>query len=395
LAPVVLESLSKVYGGPVTVLHQMDLEIYDRELLVLVGPSGCGKTTTLRLIAGLEPPTSGEIRIAGRAVRTLAPRRRFVSLVPEGGALIGHRNVSRNLSFGLELRYWPGIAGVLRRGFLGWSSKERRIQQMIARQVLRTARQLGIEGLLDRRPAQLSAGERSRVALGRAIVRRPGLFLLDEPLANLDPPRRIEMRAQLAALTRALGTTTVCVTHDHGEAMALGDRIAVMQDGRVAQVGTPAQVYSQPVDRRVAGFLGGMNFVEGQLVETAGALGFVARSSGVRLPVPAESRQALTAMPTGASKTGAITLGLRFQAIGDGSQPGVPLAADVLRLEWQGESTLATLRLSGALGGEEMQARFPARQAPREPGRMEVRVDLAGACWFDAATGKNVALDRN
>lgn len=387
LAPVVLESVSKVYAGRLTVLHELDLEVYDRELLVLVGPSGCGKTTTLRLIAGLEQPTSGEIRLAGQSVQGLAPRRRFVSLVPEGGALLGHRSVSRNLSFGLELRYWPGIRGALRRGLLAWSPKERRIQQMIARQVKRTARQLGIEGLLDRQPAQLSAGERSRVALGRAMVRRPGLFLLDEPLANLDPPRRLEMRTQLISLTRALGTTTICVTHDHAEALALGDRIAVMQDGRVAQIGPPAEVYARPVDRRVAAFLGEMNFVEGQLVEANGKWEFIAPRSGARLPLAGEVR-----LPSGP-----ITLGVRFQAIEQASEG---LAAEVLQIQWQGETALAKIRLLNAdgAGGDELQARFPARRTPSEGARIEVRVDLTGACWFDAATGKlaagSAAFDR-
>jgi ABC-type sugar transport system ATPase subunit len=382
LAPVVLESVSKVYGGQVTAIHQMDLEVYDRELLVLVGPSGCGKTTTLRLIAGLEEPTSGEIRLAGRSVRSLPPRRRFVSLVPEGGALIGHRSVSRNLSLGLELRYWPGVRGALRRGLLGWLTKERRIRSMIARKVTRTARQLGIEALLDRRPAQLSAGERGRVALGRAMVRKPALLLLDEPLANLDPPRRAQMRGQLAALTRELGTTTISVTHDHAEAMALGDRIAVMHEGRVSQVGTPQEVYARPINRQVAAFLGGMNFVEGKVVETSAAEAgreFVSDRSGLRVAI--DGSMAVTSGP--------VTLGFRAQAIerADASAEQDKRAiwtAEAVRVEWQGDAALTTLRLSG---GEELLARFPARQAPQVRDQVRVRIDLAGACWFDAASG--------
>jgi multiple sugar transport system ATP-binding protein len=252
---------------------------------------------------------------------------------------------------------------------------------MMARQVTRTARQLGIEALLDRRPAGLSSGERSRVALGRALVRKPGLFLLDEPLANLDPPRRLEMREQLRAL-RDQGATTICVTHDHAEALSLGDRIGVMFDGRLAQVGPARRVYAQPADRRVAAFLGGMNFLEGELVETEGRREFVDRS-GVRFAV---SRQAV------AGRTGAIVLGVRFRAIrlADGADP-TGLAAQVTRLEWQGDVVRATVRVGEREGGDELRAEFDARVAPREAGSVRVRIDLAEACWFDAVTGVNVS----
>jgi ABC-type sugar transport system ATPase subunit len=232
-ARVELRNVSKKYDGGAVALSQFDLWVNDGELVVVVGPSGCGKTTLLRLIAGLERPTSGEITIGGRSADGLAPRERNVAMVFQSGALYPHLSVRRNLAFGLR----------------GLPSKE------IEEQVHSAARMLGIEGLLERRPADLSGGERQRVALGRAMVRRPSVFLLDEPLASLDAPLRRELRREIQRLHRASGAAMIYVTHDQAEARRLGDRVVVMNAGRAAQVGTPEEVFERPASPWVAAFL--------------------------------------------------------------------------------------------------------------------------------------------
>jgi len=230
----------------------MDLSVADGELLAVVGPSGCGKTTTLRLIAGLETPDTGTIRIGDRSVNTVAPKDRDVAMVFQHYALYPHMTVCKNMAFGLKMR--------------GYRRDD------IDRRVRSVAETLGIAGLLDRKPAALSAGQRQRVALGRAIVREPQVFLFDEPLANLDVHLRVATRTHLRTLHRQLGTTIIHVTHDQEEAMTLGDRIAVMNEGRLLQVGTPLDVYRHPVDRFVAGFVGTppMNFFEGTVRDVTG-----------------------------------------------------------------------------------------------------------------------------
>ena len=227
------------------VLRDVSLEVADGELVVLVGPSGCGKSTLLRLIAGLEEISEGELRIAGRRVNELPPRRRDVAMVFQSYALYPHMSVARNVGFPLEIARRPGPE---RAGPVG-----------------RAADALGIGPLLERLPRQLSGGQRQRVAMGRAMVREPAAFLFDEPLSNLDAALRVEMRLEIARLHRRLGTTTVYVTHDQVEAMTLADRIVVMQAGRVEQVGRPMELYDRPANRFVAGFIGSpaMNVVEG------------------------------------------------------------------------------------------------------------------------------------
>ena len=246
MAEVVLTNLTKTYGG-VAAVDGIDLRIRDGEFLVLVGPSGCGKTTTLRLIAGLDEPTSGEVRIGGRNVTRLAPKDRNVAMVFQHFTLYPHLNVFQNLAFGLKLRRVP--------------------RPQIERRVRQTAHMLGIDELLDRRPAELSGGERQRVALGRSVVRDPQVFLLDEPLSNLDARWRETLQKDLVQLQQQLGTTTIHVTHDQLEAMMMGQRIAVMNAGRIEQVGSPLDVYHAPVNRFVAEFIGSppMNFLAGRL----------------------------------------------------------------------------------------------------------------------------------
>src|ERR1043166_5600118 len=244
MAEIVLEHLSKTYPGGVVAVDDVSLRIGDGEFIVLVGPSGCGKSTLLRLIAGLEEASQGAISIDGTEVTTLAPRRRDIAMVFQSYALYPHMNVRQNIGYGLKVRRTPK------------DEAKRRVEEV--------AKLLGLEKLLDRRPAQLSGGQRQRVAMGRAIVREPKAFLMDEPLSNLDAKLRVGMRASLAQLHQRLGVTTVYVTHDQTEAMTLGQRVAVMRDGHVLQVDRPSELYARPNDLFIAAFIGSpaMNLVE-------------------------------------------------------------------------------------------------------------------------------------
>ena len=248
MAEVLLERVSKVYPGGVLAVKDFTLTVSDEEFFVLVGPSGCGKSTTLRMVAGLEEITEGKISIGDRVVNDVPPKDRDIAMVFQNYALYPHMTVYKNMAFALKLR------------------KFKRAE--IERRVRDAARILGIEELLDRKPKALSGGQRQRVALGRAIVRQPAAFLFDEPLSNLDAKLRVEMRAELKRLHQRLETTIIYVTHDQEEAMTLGDRIVVMEDGLLQQVGAPLSVYDQPLNRFVAGFVGTppMNFVDGRVI---------------------------------------------------------------------------------------------------------------------------------
>ncbi len=243
MAEIVLDGVTKVFGEVIAV-NTVSLEVHDGEFMVLVGPSGCGKSTVLRMLAGLEEVTAGEISIGGEQVTDLEPKLRDIAMVFQNYALYPHRTVEANLGFGLKLRHMP---------------KEER-----QRRVLDAAAILGLEGLMHRKPSELSGGQRQRVAIGRAMVREPKAFLMDEPLSNLDAKLRVHMRAELQRLHERLGTTTVYVTHDQVEAMTLGDRVAVMRDGILQQVDTPQHLYRHPANLFVAAFIGSppMNLVE-------------------------------------------------------------------------------------------------------------------------------------
>ncbi|MBC7189544.1 sn-glycerol-3-phosphate ABC transporter ATP-binding protein UgpC, partial [Candidatus Aerophobetes bacterium] len=265
MAEVRLRNVTKVFGKVVAVKN-FTLDIKDGEFIILVGPSGCGKTTTLRTIAGLEEVTSGEIYIGDRLVNDVPPKNRDIAMVFQNYALYPHMNVYQNMAFGLKLRKVP--------------------KDEIDRVVKRTAELLGIRELLDRKPKELSGGQRQRVALGRAIVRNPKVFLFDEPLSNLDAKLRIAMRAELLDLHQRLKTTTIYVTHDQLEAMTMGDRIVVMNEGLIQQVDTPQNVYDHPINKYVAGFIGSpsMNFIECAIVKKNGDL--YARTKGMELKIP-------------------------------------------------------------------------------------------------------------
>ncbi len=254
MAEIEYDRVSKVFDDGTQAVKELDLKIEDGELMVFVGPSGCGKTTALRMLAGLEEITDGEIRIGDRIVNDLSPKDRDVAMVFQNYALYPHMTVEQNLAFGLKLRKLP--------------------KQEISQRVRETAQKLEIEEFLSRKPRALSGGQRQRVAMGRAIVRNPQAFLMDEPLSNLDAKLRVQMRAEIHALQRRLAVTTIYVTHDQVEAMTLGDRVAVMLDGRLQQVDTPQVLYDKPVNEFVAGFIGSpaINLVEAELTRSDGSL---------------------------------------------------------------------------------------------------------------------------
>jgi multiple sugar transport system ATP-binding protein len=322
MAEVLLEQVHKRYGDVVAV-QGVDLEIADREFVVLVGPSGCGKSTTLRMIAGLEEITAGTIRIGARVINHLPPKDRDIAMVFQNYALYQHMSVYDNLAFGLRNRKVP----------------EGRIRDEIARVV----QILGIGELLQRRPRQLSGGQQQRVALGRCIVRNPAVFLFDEPLSNLDAKLRAQMRLELKELRERVPTTSVFVTHDQVEAMTLGDRIVVMRDGVVQQTGTPLQVYRRPANLFVAGFIGSpaMNFLE---LEVAG--GGLA-GPGLDLALP----ERLLA-PLRAHAGRRITIGVRPEhlLLGDGSAASLPsFQARVVTTEQLGAEQLLDARVGETL----------------------------------------------
>jgi multiple sugar transport system ATP-binding protein len=254
VAEIGLEQLTKVYPDGTRAVNELDMEIGDGEFVVLVGPSGCGKTTALRMVAGLEPITSGAVRIGGRVVNNLPPKNRDVAMVFQNYALYPHMSAYKNMAFGLKLRKLE--------------------KREIDRRVNDAARILGLEGVLKKRPRTLSGGQRQRVAMGRAIVREPQAFLMDEPLSNLDAKLRVEMRAEIARIQRDLEVTTIYVTHDQTEALTLGDRVAVMRDGVLQQFDVPQRLYDEPVNLFVAEFIGSpaMNLVGADLVASNGRL---------------------------------------------------------------------------------------------------------------------------
>src|SRR5687768_16640263 len=256
MARVELEKVSKIYPGGVRAVNAIDLQIKDQEFIVLVGPSGCGKSTTLRMVAGLEEISDGEIKIGDRVVNNVPPKNRDIAMVFQNYALYPHMTVYRNMAFGLKLRKMP--------------------KAQIHQRVMEAAKILDIEHLLERKPKALSGGQRQRVAVGRAIVREPAAFLFDEPLSNLDAKLRVTTRAELKRLHQRLRTTTIYVTHDQEEAMTLGDRIVVMMDGVIQQAAAPLDTYNSPANRFVAGFIGmpPMNFFDGVVGVADGRLVF-------------------------------------------------------------------------------------------------------------------------
>jgi multiple sugar transport system ATP-binding protein len=381
MATIILADVSKDFPNGVRAVRNLNLEIVDGELIVLLGPSGCGKTTTLRLIAGLEQPTHGTIGIGGRTVNTVPPRERNVSFVFQRPVLYPQLTVRRNLSFALEMREgtnwrpWRTLLGM----WTPWRA-DARLDPKWAGQIQTIAHQFGLEDVLDRRPDQLSGGQQQRVALGRAFVRAPAVFLLDEPLSNLDERLRAELRHELHLLQRRLGTTMVYVTHDQSEAMTLGDRLIVMDKGAIQQADRPMIVFERPHNRFVAGFVGSprMNFIEGEVRTTQEGSCFVAE--GLSWPLPPSIETAW-----GALAGRQVTLGLRPESVQfpRSGESRATLTMEVVLSEPLGRSWIVTLQRDRL----QMKARLDRRPGLEMSQKVEVAFLLEDAYLFDRTTG--------
>jgi len=364
MASVTLQELSKRFDK-VTAVNQINLEIPDKEFVVFVGPSGCGKTTTLRMIAGLEETSDGTILIGERVVNDVPPKDRNIAMVFQNYALYPHMDVYKNMAFGLKLRRTP--------------------KPEIDRRVREASRILGIEELLDRKPRQLSGGQRQRVAVGRAIVRQPEVFLFDEPLSNLDAKLRVQMRSELIKLHYQLEATMIYVTHDQVEAMTMGDRIVIMNNGEIQQVGAPMEVYDQPINMFVAGFIGSpaMNFFQGKLTAQNSDLFVDLGKFTVKLPKSQINR-------FGNHANQRVVFGIRPENISDREEAG----------EHQQERVPAKVNVVEPLGSEvivELSAgdhTFVGRLDPTTTARpmheMAVYFDMGRFHLFDAETGINL-----
>jgi len=360
MAEVTLEKLTKIYPNGTQALSDLDLDVADGEFMVLVGPSGCGKTTALRMVAGLEEITSGEVRIGKRLVNDLSPKDRDVAMVFQNYALYPHMTVERNIGFALRLRKLP--------------------REEVAARVRTAARILGLLDHLDRRPAQLSGGQRQRVAMGRAIVREPSVFLMDEPLSNLDAKLRVQMRAEISEIQRRLGVATLYVTHDQIEAMTMGDRVAVLRSGLLQQCDPPQQLYDRPANIFVAAFIGSpaMNLYEAIL----GPDGTTVKLGSQMLRVPEAVRAARPQLARFRDRK--VVVGVRPEDLSDAALGQTP--AEGCRL-------LGDVRLVEALGSELMvhfqidASRLHSQDAVAAQEDQEEFVDLAASELATRATG--------
>jgi ABC-type sugar transport system ATPase subunit len=370
LSQIEIRQLTKVFPGAIDALRPVDLTIEKGELLVVLGPSGSGKSTLLRLIAGLEAPSGGSVLLDGVNVTEVPPHRRDVAMVFQHPALYPHLSVFDNLAFGLKTR--------------GVSRSQARAK------VNTVAGMLGLDHVLTRRPGAISGGERQRVAIGRALAREPRVILFDEPFSSLDLPLRAGLRDQVIDLHRRFQTTLVHVTHDQNEALLMGDRVAVLDQGRVLQIGTPRAIYDQPSDRFVATFVGSppMNILPCQIKSEGDSIQIIPLASDIALAWTANA----DALPAGwEGTTRLFDLGLRPEAIAVHDNSGraeshsssATVFAQVRRLEFNGPEVLATL----SLGPHRLIARLPASQRIEDRQRVEAVLDLTRAVWFDQSTG--------
>jgi multiple sugar transport system ATP-binding protein len=381
LAAIEFQGVSKVYPDGTRAVDSLDLAIAENEFMVFVGPSGCGKTTALRMVAGLEEISDGMILIGGRAVNEISSKDRDVAMVFQNYALYPHMTVAQNLAFGLKLRK------------VGKADIKRRVQT--------AANTLGLEDYLQRKPGALSGGQRQRVAMGRAIVREPRAFLMDEPLSNLDAQLRVQMRAEIQKLQRTLGVTTIYVTHDQTEAMTMGDRIAVMRDGTLQQVDTPESVYRWPANRFVAGFIGSpaMNMVTARLTRVGAVL--VASFGEHRLAVDDEvlaERPALAAY-----EGGEVIMGIRPEDFEDAAfaanaPPGRTITTVCGLREALGSEVLVHFPIAApATADERVSSAFVARIHPQTTARegepLSLVVDTRRLHFFEPASGRAIYAD--
>ncbi|MGI5877314.1 MAG: ABC transporter ATP-binding protein [Christensenellales bacterium] len=364
MATVSLRNMYKVYPGGVQAVSDFSLDIEDKEFIVLVGPSGCGKTTTLRMVAGLEEITEGELYIGDKLVNDVAPKDRDIAMVFQNYALYPHMTVYDNMAFGLRLRKTP--------------------RAEIDRRVKEAAKILGIDHLLNRKPKALSGGQRQRVALGRAIVREPKVFLMDEPLSNLDAKLRVQTRTEITKLHDRLQTTFIYVTHDQTEAMTMGTRIVVMKDGFIQQVDSPQTLYDQPVNRFVAGFIGTppMNFFDVDLVKEGADLFVVFGENKVKVD---PERAARLKDPSCIGKK--VVMGIRPEDIHDNAEyvakhPDYTVKAYVEVVELMGSETYLYLAIDGKEGSTT--ARVEARSLSRTGDNIKVAFDMANVHFFDS-----------
>jgi multiple sugar transport system ATP-binding protein len=360
MAEVVLDKVTKVFGSNVIAVDEVSITIADREFVVLVGPSGCGKSTFLRMIAGLEEATSGDIFIDGKLVNNVAPKDRDIAMVFQNYALYPHMTAFDNMAFGLKLRKYP--------------------KEDIMARVTDAAQILGIEDLLDRRPKELSGGQRQRVAVGRAIVRKPKVFLFDEPLSNLDAMLRVQMRTEIEKLHNRLQTTMIYVTHDQIEAMTMGTRIVVLKDGFIQQVADPMTLYDAPVNRFVAGFIGSpaMNFADGKLVGN----GDSAFDEGTfKVPLPAD-----IASKVAAHKGKDIIFGIRpsdlYSKPPEGAGAAVSFKATVEVVEPMGNEVFVYV----TTGKTPAVARLATRKEITPGSQIELFIDMRRIHFFDAGS---------
>jgi multiple sugar transport system ATP-binding protein len=368
MADVAIKELVKSYDKKYIILDHINLEIKDGELMVFVGPSGCGKSTLLRMIAGLESITDGEISISNRRVNNLPPQQRNIAMVFQNYALYPHMSVRDNMAFPLRMQKVPA--------------------QDITRQVETVAEQLDITPLLDKKPKQLSGGQRQRVAMGRALVREPQVFLMDEPLSNLDAKLRVQIRSEIATIQRQLGVTTVYVTHDQVEAMTLGQRVAVLKDGILQQVAPPDELYSHPANVFVAQFIGspGMNIIPCRI--SGGELILPLEQEPVRWLLPEAMRVRLAELPQDED----LWLGLRpevFSLNSEGKENSLSLPCQIVDAEFLGYETLIRFQLGSPFitGLDVVEQTFTARifeQLNCAIGdKIDLSVDAGAACFFD------------
>jgi multiple sugar transport system ATP-binding protein len=363
MAEVMLRKVVKRYDE-VEAVRGIDLDIADHEFVVLVGPSGCGKSTTLRMIAGLEDITDGDIMIGGDVVNDVPPKDRDIAMVFQNYALYPHMTVAENMSFGLRLKHYP--------------------KAEIKSRVTEAARMLDITDLIDRKPKQLSGGQRQRVAMGRAIVRNPKVFLFDEPLSNLDAKLRVQMRIEIKKVHQKVRTTTVYVTHDQVEAMTLADRVVVMNKGRIEQIGTPNDLYHNPATRFVAGFIGSpaMNFLPCRLEDVGGKLN-IRLTDRIAFPLPA----ARAARYQGVSRTDKLLLGIRPEHLAEASahpESGVEAFDAVLDVtEPMGMETLVYFTMDGT----QVCGRVNPNAGARDGAPLRLAVDLNNMHLLNEVTG--------
>ena len=367
MAEILLKNLTKIFDKTVVAVDRVDLAIHDQEFVVLVGPSGCGKSTILRMIAGLETCTEGEIYIDGRLVNELTPRERDVAMVFQNYALYPHLTVYDNMAFSLQLR--------------------REKKSVVDRRVREAAEILGIGDLLQRKPKALSGGQRQRVAIGRAIVREPKVFLMDEPLSNLDAKLRNQMRMELIQLRERLKATFVYVTHDQTEAMTLGDRIVVMKDGVLQQSGTPRQVFAAPANTFVAGFIGTpqMNLLHGTLLCQDGRWGAAFCGGGAPLPAAVGVQLSAAATP------GEVLIGVRPENLHPAAE--TPERLGTVRMEIEVcELMGGVVQVHGRAEGQELAAVLPAEAGMELRRGMELTLayDAQSLLFFDAASGRSL-----